>query len=537
MYHVMIVDDELYARTRVKVDLHLEQDGFLVDQEASSGQEALKKMCAQRPDILMIDMRMPVMDGVELLKRVKRLYPDLPAVALSGYEDFVYVRSSLKLGAVDYLLKHDLNREVVLEALQKCAEQIRQSSQKEKDSRMFQTQLQIGRIAGQRQAVLQLLRGGACTEPSSWAESLPFLGRGGNLQLILMQLDDMRRLEQSNGKIELVMLGPTILSILQEVIGQYAQGVIVEIGSGEFVILASFEGFTSRQSLWSIGRQLVQSLRHNLEKYTNLTACFVLGRIVQRPSDLAECYHQVRQEMSLRYLTGRSSLIDVSEGRAAEAGSLLTLDAAKEKEIAGAVERRDRAACMAILQTVFDDFLHYESDRTSCQVACLELLNLVVRNIRSMPFCAQLQDFCTCMKSEVLTSDSIQDNRSQLVTTYEKLFDFLEEADRYSKYNANTIKALEYIHAHYREEISLDEAARRLNVNKSYLSRIFSHDCRRSFTEYVAYYRIEQAKSLLDQGLSIKEVSEAVGIGNQSYFFRVFKAYTGTTPHNYGKKV
>ncbi len=67
MYHVMIVDDELYARTRVKVDLHLEQDGFLVDQEASSGQEALKRMCAQRPDILMMDMRMPGMDGVELL--------------------------------------------------------------------------------------------------------------------------------------------------------------------------------------------------------------------------------------------------------------------------------------------------------------------------------------------------------------------------------------------------------------------------------------------------------------------------------------
>ncbi len=536
MYHVMIVDDELYARTRVKVDLHLEQDGFLVDQEASSGQEALKRMCAQRPDILMMDMRMPGMDGVELLKRVKRLYPDLPAIALSGYEDFAYVRSSLKLGAVDYLLKHDLNREVVLEALQKCAEQIRQSYQKEKDSRIYQTQLQIGRIAGQRQAVLQLLRGDS-VEPVSLAESLPFLSRGGNIWLILMQLDDMRKLEQANGKIELVMLGPSILSILQEVIQQYAQGVIVEIGSGEFVILASLAGFTSQQSLWSIGRQLVQSLRHNLEKYTNLTACFVLGRIVQRPSDLADCYHQARQEMSLRYLTGRSSLIDVSEGRATEPGGLLTLDAAKEKEIARAVERRDREACMTIVQTVFDDLLHYESDRTSCQVACLELLNLVVRNIRSMPFSAQLQDFCTCMKSEVLTSDSIQDNRSQLVTAYEKLFDFLKEADQYLKYNSNTIKALEYIHAHYREEISLDEAAKKLNVNKSYLSRIFSHDCQRSFTEYVAYYRIEQAKALLDLGMPIKEVAEAVGISNQSYFFRVFKAYTGTTPHNYGKKV
>ena len=127
MYHVMIVDDELYARTRLKVDLCLERDGFLVDREAANGQEALEKIRCLCPDILLTDMRMPGMNGVDLIERVKQMYPELPVIALSGYEDFTYVRSSLKLGAIDYLLKHDLNREVVLEALQKCAEQIRQS--------------------------------------------------------------------------------------------------------------------------------------------------------------------------------------------------------------------------------------------------------------------------------------------------------------------------------------------------------------------------------------------------------------------------
>ena len=535
MYHVMIVDDELYARTRLKVDLCLERDGFLVDQEASNGQEALEKIQCQRPDILLTDMHMPGMDGVDLIAQVKQMYPDLPVIALSGYEDFAYVRSSLKLGAIDYLLKHDLNRNVVLETLQKCAEQIRQSQQKEKDTQILQTYWQISEKESQRQLVLRLLSGDPI-DPTVLAEQLPFLNRGGNIQLILMQLDNIHKLEQETGKIELLMLSPSILSILQEVIRQYAQGIIAEIGGGEFVILVSFEGRNSQQYFWNVSRQLVQSLRQNLEKYTNLTASFALGKLVQQPSSLPGCYRQTRQEMSLRYLTGHSSLIDVSENRSPDPEKFVTLDAASEKQIANAVEHRDRERCMTAVQAVFDGLLHREADRASCQVVCLELLNLVIRNIKTAPLSSELQEFCTHMKTEILTSDNIQENRCQIVSAYDRLFDFFETTDQFCHYNSNTIKALEYIHAHYQEDLSLDEVAGKLNVNKSYLSRIFSHDCGKSFTEYVACYRVDQAKLLLTQGIAIKEVAERVGIGNQSYFFRVFKSYTGTTPHAWGKQ-
>ena len=535
MYHVMIVDDELYARTRLKVDLCLERDGFLVDQEAANGQEALEKIRYICPDILLTDMRMPGMNGVDLIAQVKKMYHDLPVIALSGYEDFVYVRSSLKLGAIDYLLKHDLNREVVLEALQKCAEQIRQSQQKEKDTQILQTYWQNSEKESQRQLVLSLLNGDAI-HPEILSEQLPFLIHGNNIQLILMQLDNIHKLEQEGGKIELVMLSPSILSILQEVIRQYAQGIIAEIGGGEFVTLISFEGRNSQQYFWNISRQLVQSLRHNLEKYTNLTASFVLGKLVQQPSGLPSCYRQTRQEMSLRYLTGHGSLIDVSESRTMNPGKFVTLDTVAEKQIANAVERRDHEHCMAAVQAVFDGLLHREADRTSCQIICLELLNLVIRNIKAIPLSNELQEFCTLMRVEILNSDNIQENRRLIVSAYNRLFDFFKTADRFSHYNSNTIKALEYVHAHCQDDLGLDAVAGKLNVSKSYLSRIFSHDCGKSFTEYVACYRVEQAKVLLAQGVTIKEVAERVGIGNQSYFFRVFKTYTGTTPHGWEKK-
>ena len=117
----------------------------------------------------------------------------------------------------------------------------------------------------------------------------------------------------------------------------------------------------------------------------------------------------------------------------------------------------------------------------------------------------------------MLENDSVQESRLQILEAYERLFDFLEQNAPIFSYNRNTVNAIAYIRSHYQEDISLDEVAGKLNLNKSYLSRIFSHDCGKSFTEYVSFYRVEQAKRLLHEGLPLGEVAEKVGLANPSY--------------------
>ena len=88
----------------------------------------------------------------------------------------------------------------------------------------------------------------------------------------------------------------------------------------------------------------------------------------------------------------------------------VTLDTASEKEIANAVESREHEYCMSAVQAVFDRLLCGEADRTSCQIICLELLNLVIRNIKTVPLSNELQESCTLMRVEILNSDNIQEN-------------------------------------------------------------------------------------------------------------------------------
>ena len=112
--NVMIVDDEVLTRTNVKYILEAEipaytgTTSYMLCGEAGSGAEALEKLPVCRPDIVLSDMRMPGMNGLELCETLHKQYPHIQFIALSNYDDYEYVRGTLQNGAVDYLLKHHL---------------------------------------------------------------------------------------------------------------------------------------------------------------------------------------------------------------------------------------------------------------------------------------------------------------------------------------------------------------------------------------------------------------------------------------------
>ena len=124
MYKVLIVDDEMLARVGIKSLISWEQEGFVIVGEADNGERALAEIKRLQPDIIITDYKMPIMDGIQLLLRCKQERISAQFIVLSAYSDYEYVRSTLKNGAVDYLLKLELEPDSLLQALHKAAEQI-----------------------------------------------------------------------------------------------------------------------------------------------------------------------------------------------------------------------------------------------------------------------------------------------------------------------------------------------------------------------------------------------------------------------------
>ncbi len=112
MYRVLLVDDELEIRTGLKLKIDWSALGYAVAGEAQDGREALALLEAERYDLILTDIRMPVMSGLELLKQCAENYPQTKAVVLSGYDDFHFVKAALQCGAKDYLLMPVVRREL-----------------------------------------------------------------------------------------------------------------------------------------------------------------------------------------------------------------------------------------------------------------------------------------------------------------------------------------------------------------------------------------------------------------------------------------
>lgn len=144
-YKILVVDDEFIMWQGIKHMVNWEQEGFQVIGEAANGKEALKLIAQEEPNIVISDVVMPQMDGIELAKTIQKNYPNIRIVILSGYSDFEYVKSSFQYGVADYILKPTLNPDELLKVIKKIADDSSASpSPKNSDSNNELSHLLLG---------------------------------------------------------------------------------------------------------------------------------------------------------------------------------------------------------------------------------------------------------------------------------------------------------------------------------------------------------------------------------------------------------
>ena len=140
MLKILIVDDEALVRAGIRVLLDWEKYGFEIIGEASDGEEAWQAILSLRPDILLTDIRMPKMDGIELLQKIKRHNLSVFSVILSCFDDFDLVREAMKLGARDYIRKLSVTPEAILNILNEIRPQVLTSKENMSSSATVKTE-------------------------------------------------------------------------------------------------------------------------------------------------------------------------------------------------------------------------------------------------------------------------------------------------------------------------------------------------------------------------------------------------------------
>ncbi len=511
MCKILIVDDEKLLRQGFIHMTDWSEHGFQIAGEASNGSEALRRIEETHPDIVVTDIRMPVMDGVELTRIIKTRFPAIQVIILSSYNDFDYVRETLKLGALDYLLKPKMEYKELLNLLEKA----RQTITALEDRSVQETALSEVRLEHLRHIFLKNLVSNAHPERSAIQENLKRLRLDldeSDLLLFYILFDrNIDTMEYCGIETDLkasfgasLAAGPLLYDDQSYVLllqspspDDPARQIIVQLqrdyGVNLWVIAGEpFAGF--------------ENLHPNFQRLLELSRfCFYEEHNKMLKSvALPDCVSAV--EFDPKKLNPALEKLDFN--------ALYAQVAALPEGAIAAGQYIDPYTLKKFFSEVCYYLIHKLNELKLDSEEVNQKKFTYFKNLETAHHYHELLRIFRAILAEIGTFAAAQkESRSPLIR-----------------------RIIDYIQQNYADDISLNSVAKCFHLNKSYLCQLFKQQTGENFNNYLMALRIEKAKELLrEPEHNVYSAGIGVGYSNPSYFGQVFKNAVGMTPSEYGK--
>lgn len=496
---VVIIDDEFIMRQGMKHMLEWEKEGFQIVGEASNGQEGLDVIERVQPNIVLADIVMPVLDGIEFSEILHRRFPEIQLIILSSYDKFEYVKSTLLNGAADYILKPTLNPEILLDTLRRTVEKIPGLELQAEQKGSCQSQMERV-LSGYQERLDETL----------YAEYFPHT-------LYRMLGIDLKK-ACGNQKENMAHIKEMMHQFFHE--RETAVSLAVFLEEEILCYIFNFRVKDEKTLLADI-ESCVDKIAHRYG-----SAFFVTGKSFSNMQEIKKHYTEEIREMVQKQFYYEHQNLLVTEGRGCEKKEIRFPFA----EYAGNLQRRH-------FREALEMFTRYVSYLLERQTEEYRLKNLT-KNL--------LYNYLMEMEQYDVESEKLKQKYFHALDDVSYVGKFREVFGRITqeleefltqKIESDDVKIIEirrYIKEHYSDPLELADIAEQFNFNYHYLSSYFNRHAKEGFTEYLNKIRIEKACELLErQPDSIAEISSAIGYSDHSYFCRVFKKMTGKTPSSY----
>ncbi len=518
MLTFILIDDEPITRKGTLEKLSPLMDQLRCVGEADDGKEGLAMIEKERPDIVITDMKMPVLDGLTLLPVVAEKYPDISLIIISGYKDFDYMKQAFHARAVDYLLK-PFSSEELIEVMQKAIRQ-------------------------------QMEKNTSAPEVSPVPENVEALQQNYDLQLIQNQIaghakEDVpftnahiRQLFQNRQYILCTLYSRQDLSaeavsrFLKD--NRYTESVLYvpHFHSGHlgFLIITLPSDRTFRPNEYGSGILRGISALFWQEKQHVLFGC-------SRPHrDLSELHLASLESVSALNQSGPGDT-DTIYFSSDEKKPPRIISWEKTAELVFCIEAGKVPETNFLTEQLFDYFRKVQAPtlldlKTSCYNISSQVRFILGNTIPEVQQLREENNLQLAM-NQIFSLEELHD---YYLHFWSNLAGNLSARDIYG--DADLIQNVKtYIEHYYQKQISVELAAALFHVNRSYLSHTFKKKTGQTFIDYLNQVRVGHAKELLQKSeKKMYQIALLSGYNNVRYFFRVFKKIEGMTPDEYRKK-
>jgi two-component system response regulator YesN len=518
-YKVFFVEDEIVTREGIRDNVDWNANGFEFCGEASDGEMALPLLRTTRPDVLITDIKMPFMDGLELSKIVRERMPWVKIIILSGHDEFEYAQQAIQLGVTEYLLK-PVTVQNLHQVLQKLAGQLEQEKKEQENLRHLQEQIEENRAILRERFLLKVVVGAvSSTEAIEKGQllGLDLIARCYLVVILKTELGD--KSDQFNydeyQQVQHIVAGlvedmPDVFLLRKD----WEELVLMMKGNApEFVI-------EERERLLERIKQAVTRTRYRL----------IIGsgtpkkRIAEIHQSFVEALVKI-QNATNEHENGGNITVDKAD--------LLKVDRS-------AVEHFLRCGAKEEFDEFFNIYIRPlgESALTSYLIKNYIIVDIVLATAKLVNDLGgdidQVIPELNFIETTLASIKTVEQLREQV---YKILTGLLAFRDRYTgSYHMGTIQqAKAYIDHHYMDPaLSLNEVAAQANLSSSHFSVIFSKESCQTFREYLTEIRINKAKELLrTTALRSADIAYQVGYSDPHYFSHVFKKNTGLSPNEF----
>jgi two-component system response regulator YesN len=534
LFKAIIVDDEKLTRDYLKLNLPKIHEQWVVLDVAEDGRDALDKLREQQADLIITDIKMPVMDGLELCRKVKESYPGQKMMILSGYDEFEMAKQAIQYGVKDYLLK-PIMKDELFAALDKITNELHNekiedlASQTMKhlseDSKNHAVKHFIHALITENNVEIKVLH------PLMYKLKISLIEGEG--VIMLAALDEETIMKKAIPLSDI----PIFKFILNQVSSEIAEaaGCKVSIDQDENTVILMTGEHPSE--LIQTCMDIYQKISQTMFKYTGITVTSGIGSMENDILNLGLSYRNARKAL-LSHLKNGGNTIYCYERHGEGAAAMITQSDKAVSDIAsGLFERNEMNILLGIKKYV--DFIGHQDSDTIFRHA-----NYFIKTVSKkmeLPMEAtnralyRLQQNINTWSEEALAVD-------QTILLFKEIVSCLVDppsGSRDQDSNDLVSRAKEFILTHYSEPLSLAAIAERLDISTSYLSDLFHKTTGESYTKFLTRVRMEQAAHMLKANPREKVyiVAEKVGYVSVKHFSHVFKQHFHIPPGEYQQQL
>ncbi|MFC5402248.1 response regulator transcription factor [Cohnella soli] len=532
MYKILIVDDEIFVRMGLKMSIDWHAHGLQLIGEASNGQQALELMKETTPDIVITDIKMPVMDGIKLIQEIAAAYPAVKCLVLSNYDEFELVKEAMKLGALDYFLKVTIESEKLIEAIKRVCERLDGERRAANEVREIVRAMNEHRTVIERKYYLELIQPEA--KPGTFHAAVEALGlklydHSGAILMLLLR--DYGKLLSERFQSNRRLLEFTILNVVEELINHHSSGKIIEHSDGVYAMIVSWKDQTDERQV----SDLADRVRTALHDYLSIESNVVCGAAFQGYEQLRDGLVALDKAKLEAFYEDAGSVLRIGQTAFSDDGVSETYLNAKG-QLALYVQLGDGPRIAACLDAFLDCV---KMERIDPVLAKRHVLNLV--GIVQDELSLRIEDkgnapIDTAIAGKIDEAAGFAELK-EIVLPFARQCEIRLESFRLQGPRDEIVQAIEYVKRHYAGKVSLEDIARRAAMNKSYFSRLFKQETGEAFQDFLIRTRMEQARELLlASDKKVADIAAEVGYNDIFYFTRAFKQYFKMSPGEYKKR-